>query len=259
MIKYKGFPPSARFLVSTIAAGLIFSTPAAASLTSTNSPVAPIGAQSAVTFALLTLSTLPGEFVITDTGNSDTFIVSDVLLDSFRYSNIPGLPPELLGVQNATLTLSLTSNSGATVAGGNLAEGGFSGSFSIIRTTPASNGQSNLLSGTISGATISGQVGASSATFSVSTVTAGLVLSSSFISIANAVQEDFSLALTGMTTPLAVGRGGFIASDTAEGNGSFDSNPAPEITPEPSSLFSMGAGLLGLAWFVSRSERAPVR
>jgi hypothetical protein len=260
---YRPFPSTTAFLkgpasgsgsllLATMAALLIFSTPAAASLTSTTQPVGG-GTQNPVTFAQLSVSTLPGDFVITDTGVRNTFTVSDDLLDTFLYTNIPGLPPGLSGVQNATLTLNLISSTHATVGGGNLVEGNFSGSFSIIRTTPASNGQSNLLSGTFSNATISGLVGARSATFSESSILdPTFVLTSGFISISNALEEDFSLALTGMSAALSVGPGGFISSATAMGTGTFDSNPPPQVLPEPGSIFPMGAGLLGLAWFASR-------
>ena len=252
-------PRNASLLLVTIAAALIFSTPAAASLTSTNPVV--LGTQNPVTFVQFNLNTAPGDFIITDNGSSDTLTVTSQLLDFFSFANIANLPADVAHGQVATLNLSLTTTTHATNVGGSLSEGGFSGSFSIIRNTPASNGQSNLLSGTLGGGLLTGSSGAASATFSDSTTFGGTIaLTSSFISLSNALQEDFSISLTGMPVAFTIGLGNFISNDVANGAGTLDSNPVPQALPEPTSMFLMGAGLLPLAWFAKRKrspERAP--
>lgn len=246
-------PTRGGLLLATIAIGLIFSTPAAASLTSTNPPIAAVGEQNPVTFAQFLLTAT--DFVITDTGSSDAF-TAVASLDLFQYANIANLPAGVSGGQNATLTLVVTSTTPSVNAGGFLVEGGYSGNFSIMRNTPV-NGKTNLLSGTFGTAVLSGAPNGTSATFSDSSITdAGFALTSSFISFPNVSQEDFSIALSfGSPTVFKQGPGNFIANAIASGSGISDSNPVPQALPEPSSVFPMGTGLLGLAWFASVTKR----
>jgi hypothetical protein len=233
--------------LATLAAGLIFSMPAAASLTSTSQPV--VGTQNPVTFAQFEEQIFQNDFVFTDsvTGESFGTIPGGIPIFLF-FQNVANLPPVLSGPQQATLNFTSTANGPATSGGGTLTEF-ISGNFSITLDTPF-NGRSNLLSATFSNASISGGVGGNNATLSFSTAAA--IFTSSFVSFASPVEEDFSLSLTSVQPSFAMGLGGFIANSTAVGTGTFDSNPPPVFTPEPGSLFPMGAGLLGLAWFASR-------
>jgi hypothetical protein len=265
MIKCKGFPSrfprvavrSASFLVATVAVALIFSMPAAASLTSTD-PVPP-GTQNPVTFAQFLEATPGNDFVITDHGTSDTLTtLPGGVQVLFLYHNIANLSPALSGALQATLTVTATSVTPAVVIGATLTETDWIGNFSFILDTPV-NGQSNLLSGTFGvNANISGGNNSGASTFSDSSAFGPneVVFSSSFISFPGVLEEDMSLAFSGMNPSFSRGLGNFLANSTAQATGSFDANPVPESVPEPGSVFPMGAGLLGVVGFASRYAAA---
>jgi hypothetical protein len=252
MCKSTGLPSSAKLLIATIAAALVFSIPAAATLTSNSQPAETVALQTPVTFAQITAPTLPGDFTVTDNSTSDIFSVADQQIN-FIYENITGtLPAGLSGEQTAFLTITAISTTPGSINGGIITESGYSGSFSIIRSNPAMNGLSNLLSGTFrTGATISGPVGTTSGTFSDSTalVQTEVVFTSSFISFGSGASESIALSFSDQSAPLALGLGNFLSSFAAEGFGTFGSGPAPEALPEPGSIFSVGIGLLALARF----------
>jgi hypothetical protein len=79
-----------------------------------------------------------------------------------------------------------------------------------------------------------------------------LVLTSAFVSFSpSTTQEVASFSLSSLipnfaiTTPVAdkaYPSGAF----TAAGTGTFSSNPAPTVTPEPATMALIGGGLLGL-------------
>ena len=234
---------SSRFLVATIAAAVIFSTPLAASLTSSG-----VNSQNTVTFAQFLDIGGTNSFVMTNNGTSDTFTGSTQIL--FGYENISGyLLPALQGYETATLTISATTTTTGSINNGNVQESGFSGSFSIIASTPVM-GMSNLLSGTFQSlATFTGGNGANSATFSDSTPNSTeVIFTSSFISFVNPQTEAFGLSFSSVNPDFQLAVNNFIANFTAAGTGTFSSNPPPiSDIPEPSSIFSMGLGLFALA------------
>ena len=226
-------------LAAIIGIGIIFSTPGSASLTSFGQ------------FLDFTNS-----FVVTNNLSSESLAVMSEPV-TFLFNSVDGiLPPDVSGSQDAIFTLSATTTTPAVTNGSTISEGGFSGDFSITRSVPTSGGFTNLLSGTFGPDPIlGGTIGGSSPTFSVPDNTQ-VVFTSDFIAFSGPLMEALEFSLSGATHGLGFGTGNFLQSFTSSGVGTFAADPDPEVSPEPSSIVSMGAGLLGLAWFAARRQVA---
>jgi hypothetical protein len=134
---------------------------------------------------------------------------------------------------------------------------GLSGSFSIIADTPFTYNSitgSNLLSGTIGNATISGAVGSTSGGVNGSDSIVGqtVAFTSDFLDfgLANTGSQDFALTLTSIANPLAKTGVGPMRSFRAAATGSFSSDPAPLVNgavPEPViwGMMVVGFGMVG--------------
>jgi len=175
---------------------------------------------------------------------------------SFNY-----LLPQIsyLNPLDAKFTLSLTGTGPATNAGGYLIQSNLSGSFSFIYqgsgftigSTFYGNG-TNLLSGTLTQATIGGQSGGTSAGVSASTGSGGaLTYTSDVLTFANN-NFDFALSLTQVNPFLFADAGQALNSFRAASTGSFSSDPRPTVNalppvPEPATWAMMiaGFGLVG--------------
>jgi hypothetical protein len=190
------------------------------------------------------------DFHLVDTGSGVTLTASSQIY--FVFSNVSGLPAGLSGPLSATLTVNLASSTPDiyNAATGIVSEGGFAGTFSLILNTPV-NGQTNLLSGTITSAanaTLSGKSGGTGATLSASTPPVGSVnFSSAFVQFPNIITEDLSLALSSVVPSFADNGAGFLGTFNAAGSATFSSNPAPTVvgtTPEPVSMLLLGFGMM---------------
>jgi hypothetical protein len=163
---------------------------------------------------------------------------------------------------NATST-SLGSCNNSCGGGDGFSQAGYSGTFSFTDGIAGSLFGSNFLSGTFAvtgspsttGAQFTSNLGSGNAGFTAS-ATAGnlnqLVMTSAYVAFPiTTTQEVASFSLSSLipnfaiTTPVAVAAypsGSF----TAAGTGTFSSNPAPLVTPEPGALVLIGGGLLGI-------------
>jgi hypothetical protein len=140
-----------------------------------------------------------------------------------------------------------------------LVQPGLSGTFSIVADTAFTyNGitSTDLLHGSITNATISGQVGSSSGSVNGSTLTlhdgTAVQFGSGFLDFSNTVNRDFALTLTAINPSIAVSSSGPARTFRAASTGSFSSDPAPLINgsvPEPASwaLMLAGFGAVGTA------------
>ena len=202
-------------------------------------------------------------FSLVDTGSGVTLTGSSQIY--FVFSNIDGtLPAALSGPLSATFTLNLSSNTPdvTNASAGTISEGGFTGTFSITLNTPV-NGQTNLLSGTITSAanaTLTGKSGGTGASLSASTPPAGSVLfSSAFVQFSGSQTEAFSLALSSGVPTFLDSNSGFLSAFAAAGSLTFSSDPGPTMakaTPEPVSMLLLGFGMLLMGAFGYRLRRA---
>lgn len=165
---------------------------------------------------------------------------------------------------------SIARGTPATTSGSTLTQNGISETFSFTSTSAITvtgphfvphtyAAGSNLLSGTISFASLSGS--GSSAGISASTVAGETITyTSDFLDFSNTVNRDEALSLTAINPPLAkhAGLNGALSSFRATIGGQFGSDPAPlvnGIVPEPGvwMLMVAGFGLVGVA--ARRRER----
>lgn len=177
----------------------------------------------------------------------------------------------------ANFTLSATSTSLGNCAsncgpGDGFTEAGYAGTFAFTDDVAGSLFGTNFLSGTFAvtgspattGAQLTSNLGSGNASFTAS-ATAGnlnqLVMASAYESFSPLTsQEVASFSLSSLipdfaiTTPVsdqAYPSGSF----TAAGAGTFSSNPAPTVAPEPATMALIGGGLLALG-LMRRRKRA---
>jgi hypothetical protein len=186
--------------------------------------------------------------------------VNDSVL--FSYSNVPGLPSQLLGALPATFTLNATSNQNVgvvNIAGTSYAYiGGFNGTFQFTLQGPAYNGYTNLLNGSFKNQTVLlGVQGGQSASFSDSTSSANTSEVQFFSNIVQFLprQENFSISLSSIFDT-QTGDAGFtvggvgntnVDNFTAAATGTFASDPAPVFAGEGVACGYLGIGLFFLA------------
>jgi hypothetical protein len=197
-------------------------------------------------------------FNLVDTGTGVTLTGTSEIY--FVFSNINGtLPAALSGPISATLTLNLSSNTPDVVdaATGTVSQGGFTGTFAITLNAPV-NGQTNLLSGTITSganATLTGKSGGTGASLSASTPPTGSVtFSSAFVQFPGSQTEAFSLALSSVVPSFTDNGSGFLSAFAAAGSLTFSSDPgpsmvAPKATNEPLTMLLLGFGMLLMGAF----------
>ncbi len=184
------------------------------------------------------------------------------------FLNMPGLPSDLQGLQDATMTMTVSTTApvvtgfGGTV-GSQLINGGgqLQDVIHFTRNTPAAEGNGahiNLLTITFT-AQLSGTLGGNTASLTADTLTGySISYSSDFLSFSPNSGANFNIALTSWQTPFsALTTIAPLSIDdatqnfniaTAAGAGSFAGVPSISI-PEPGSfvLAMIGLGLLGLA------------
>ncbi|HEY4312136.1 MAG TPA: PEP-CTERM sorting domain-containing protein [Pirellulales bacterium] len=201
---------------------------------------------------------------VMDTGLGDPIPVN------FNFLNQAGLPADLLGIQDATMTM--TSSTTAPVVtgfGGTVGSQLFDGKgelqnvITFTRNTPAAEGfgaHTNLLTVTFT-AQLTGMLGGQTASLTADTLTGFTVnYTSDFLNFSSNADANFALAFTSWLTPnefAAIASSGPLAIDStsqnffaalATGAGSFAGGSSVSI-PEPSTcvLAVLGLAFLGMA------------
>lgn len=175
------------------------------------------------------------------------------------------LTPTLSALSDLSALFTLTASSpvAAVQAGGLDIQPDVSGTFSFIYqgpTTTSITKGANLLSGTFTGASISGPDGGSTASVQDAIVSGGTVTyTSAFETFATTGDKGLSLALTSVLPGLDVGRGGgALSSFAGVSTGSFASDLSAGGSaggiPEPGVWAMMLVGLGGIG-FVARRQR----
>jgi len=178
-----------------------------------------------------------------------------------------GLPADLAGPQNATLSVDFVSNLGTTGTGNSrtqMFDTVTSGSITFLRTTAAAEGngtRTNLLTVSFTNAELDASQNNGSFTFK-SNDNSVITFTSDFLDFTNVVDKDFSFSFSGASPSFNAPVGSSSRSLSFSGSGTFASDPAPLVVggvPEPASWALMlgGFGLLGAT--MRARKTAPAR
>jgi len=175
-----------------------------------------------------------------------------------------GLPADLSGLQDATLSVDFISNLGTTGSGASrtqLFDTVTSGSISITRVTAAAEGngtRTNLLTVSFTNAELDASQNNGSFTFK-SNNNSAITFSSDFLNFTNVVSKDFSFSFSGSSPTFNAPLGSSSRGMTFAGSGTFASDPAPIVVgvPEPASWALMlgGFGMLGATLRTRKTAR----
>lgn len=150
----------------------------------------------------------------------------------FQYQFVT-VPPELQGIQDATLTMTGTTTAPASLDTNNnlvIQPVNQTVTISIIRNNPASTGsgsRTNLLTVTISGPftpaapNITGSPGGNSGNFSATTPDHTITFTSDFVDFSTTVSRNAALSFSGLVPAMGINANGFANSWTASGTGTF--------------------------------------
>ena len=177
-----------------------------------------------------------------------------------------GLPADLVGAQDATVSVDFISNLGTTSSGGasraQLFDTVTSGSISIIRDTAAAEGlgtRTNLLTVSFTNAELDASQNNGSFTFK-SNNNSAITFTSDFLDFSNVVSKDFSFSFSGASPTFNSALGSSSRSMAFSGTGTFASDPAPLVfgVPEPASWAMMlgGFGMLGATLRTRKTVRS---
>ncbi len=154
----------------------------------------------------------------------------------FSFLGIPGLDPSLQGNQCATINIDSNTTTPALPGA---PPNGIRQNFQtviiqILRCAPApvgANTRRNLLTVTVTTGfpALTGNLGAQSLAFVASTPSENVTFTSDFLSFAGTTERNFALSFSSVTPPVAIGAGGFLASFSAAGTGTFASTPRPTL------------------------------
>ena len=162
----------------------------------------------------------------------------------------------------ALFTLTASSTSAATSAAGFLIEPDVSGTFSFTYDGPANSKiatGADLLSGTFTGASISGPAGGSTGSVQDAIISGGTVsFTSAFVKFAPTGDKALSLSMTSVLPGFSAAAGGAPSSFTGVSTGSFASDirsgGGAGGVPEPATWAMMLVGFAGIG-LVARRRR----
>jgi hypothetical protein len=201
-----------------------------------------------------------------------TAVVPGGVLVNFSFLQ-PQLAPFVTNVAAIwTFNGFVAKNSPAVDLIGALIQPGVSSTFSLISTsaitvsgaglTPTTYAAgSNLLSGSFTAGSISGQ-GSAGASFASGVLGSGTIsFTSDFLTFANSTSLDRAQSLSAVFPSFAVDANGAFRTYRAVASGQFSSDPSPTISvpvvPEPESwaMFIAGFGLVGAASRLNRQRK----
>lgn len=178
-----------------------------------------------------------------------------------------GLPADLTGLQDATLSVDFLSNLGTTGVGSSrvqLFDTITAGSIVFTRDTAAAEGngtRTNLLTVSFSNAELDASQNGGSFTFK-SNANSVITFSSDFLSFNDLVSKDFSFSFSGADPTFSSVIGNSGRNIVFSGSGTFASDPAPVVigtVPEPASWAMMVVGFGAVGGMVRRRQKANVR
>ena len=202
--------------------------------------------------------------------NSNPDNISGVGGSLYTVDTVTGLPgsrdvsfsfllPALSGVSDVAASFTLLANTAAPAQtyGTFMVEPNLTGGFSFLSKNAITVGGttyaagSNLLSGTFSDVSISGETSGSTAAYGGSTTSGSTILfTSDFVSFVPNSDFDMSISLSALSPLLFANPGASLRSFEAYSTGSFSSEPAPIVggVPEPSvwGMLIVGFGLVGV-------------
>jgi len=154
-----------------------------------------------------------------------------------------------------TFSFRAVGSEAAVVAGGVAFQDFNSGLFSLTTSAPVSflgRTGTNILSGTFTGGTLSGQVRGLSPTFQVTIPASELNSTSDFYPPERFFLSNFSLGMSDANRGLQIGTNGRVANFNASSVGTFgalDIGGNPSAVPEPGTwaMMILGFGLVGVA------------
>ena len=221
-------------------------------------PTALINAQTqacqTVTFAQFNQTTGAQGFAFTNSTPVSSFstVQGGVAVQFTFFSNVAGLPAELMGNQNARAFFNCQTSALGFVNVGRTVQP-FNGTctLQIIRDFPASVGngsRTNLLTATIvndpTTSDLSGDTGSNSAGFTASTPNQMITFSSDFVSFGATQSRNLALSFSSVNPNFSINPNGFLNSFTAAGAGTFASCPPPTFNPPTAAAASVGGRVL---------------
>jgi hypothetical protein len=226
--------------------------------------LAPSAHAQLTTFAQFSQTGNTRPFTFTNTGSTSTFTLITPLEVNFYYQVVNAYNlGNYANVIPATMTLSATVAAVADDFGGTLRQQLTNLTMQFTAITPV-NGQTNLLtitaaagaSGFTGGRLLGGDGGSTAGLTGFQNNSSGdtVTMTSDFVGFANATRRDYSLSFNAITPDFSINSGnGYMNSFTADGTGTFASNPAPQaLLPEPTTLPLV---LLGTLAFYRRRKR----
>lgn len=167
----------------------------------------------------------------------------------YYFTSIFGMPDDLLGLQEAHLTVDLVSNVGTTGSGSSrqqLFDTAVAGTISIIRDSAAAEGngsRTNLLTISFTNAELDASQHNGAFQFKALD-SAAISYTSDFLDFSNVTQRAFALSFTGANPTFEAAIGDSSRNMRFAGTGTFAAGPDPIVVPVPEAS-SWGMMLIG--------------